>query len=141
MYWAIEDVERLFEPLRELERMGRSLYQLTPRISQFPAINVWQGGDEVRVAVELPGIDPSVVDISVKGSSLTLKGGRRADELAEGEYYHRRERWNGEFERTVELPFEVDAGRVTAKYSRGILTIAAPRAEADKPRKIAITAE
>lgn len=143
MFWTeIEEVERMFEPLRELERMSRALpWRAAGRRCSFPAVNVWRGAEEAVVTAELPGINPAEVEITAKGNSLTLKGSRKAGELKEGEFFQRKERWTGDFERTIELPFEVDAEKVTAKYSRGVLTIKAPRAESEKPRKIAIASE
>ncbi|MDA8077583.1 MAG: Hsp20/alpha crystallin family protein [Nitrospiraceae bacterium] len=143
MFWTdIEEVGRMFEPLRELERMSRSLAMLsTPMGVEFPPVNISENAEGAVITAELPGVWPSDVEISVKGNTLTLKGSRKADELKDGEFYQRRERWNGEFNKTLELPFEINADKVAARYSRGVLTVAAPRAESEKPRKITISSE
>jgi len=143
MFWTdIEQAERVFDPFLELERMSKSLSRLmAPKGTEFPAVNVWEGTDAASVTAELPGIDPKDVEISVKGRSLTLRGSRKADDLAEGEYYQRKERWSGDFERVISLPFDVEAEKVSARYSRGVLTVVAPRAESERPRKIAIITE
>lgn len=143
MFWTeIDEVERMFEPLRELERISRVMpWRAAQRGYTFPAVNVREDAEGAVVTTELPGIDPADVEITVKGHSLTLKGGRKAEELKEGEYFHRKERWSGDFEKTVELPFEVEPDKVTAKYSRGVLSVRAPRAESEKPRKIEISSE
>jgi HSP20 family protein len=86
----------------------------------------------------LPGIDPNAIDISVVGKTLTLRGSRKPEEFKENESYHRRERWHGQFTKTIELPFDIDSGKVDAQYRKGILRITLPRAEADKPRKISV---
>lgn len=136
----------MMDPLRELQRMqgelnrvfsgaGRSLSQ------DVPAINAWVGEADVIVEAELPGVDPAKVDISVVGDTLTLSGSREAEALKSGESYHRQERDFGRFSRTIQLPFHVEADKVAAKYSRGVLKITMPRAEADKPRKIAVKYE
>jgi len=52
--------------------------------------------------------------------------------------YHRRERWHGHFTKTLELPFNIESGKVEAKFLKGVLHISLPRAEADKPRKITV---
>ena len=69
---------------------------------------------------------------------LSLKGERKAEPFADGDVLRRRERFTGEFSRTVELPFDVNAEQVEAHYARGVVEIRAPRAEADRPRKIEI---
>jgi HSP20 family protein len=112
-----------------------------PSLAEFPAVNVWSNGNEAVVTTEIPGIDPKTVDISVVGKTLTLRGSRQPEALKEGESYHRQERWTGQFSRTIDLPFATDAGKVEAKFSKGVLTITLPRAEADKPRKISVVSE
>lgn len=125
---------------REMERMDRSLGKALPSTkAEFPPADVWVAGDTAVVTVELPGVDPEAVEISVAGALLTLRGERKAEEIGEGAAYHRRERWNGRFTRVFELPFTVDAGKVEAKFSRGVLKITLPQIEAEKPRKILVT--
>jgi len=101
---------------------------------------VWTDQDGAVVTAELPGINPADIDISVQNDTLTLRGKREPDEVREGETYHRRERGSGSFTRLFQLPFQVESNRVEASYAKGILSITLPRAEADKPQKIAIHA-
>ena len=115
-----------------LSGMGRS------RTASFPPINVLTSENEVIVTSEMPGVDPADVDLSVNGDTLTIKGTRKPQELAEGQKWHRRERGSGNFYRTVQLPFNVESSKVNADYAKGVLTVKLPRAEADKPRKITV---
>jgi HSP20 family protein len=110
----------------------------SPPSVDFPAVNVWVSGDEAVVTTEIPGVDPQSIDISVVGKTLTIRGSRDPEELKEGESYHRRERWLGRFTKTVEMPFLIEASKVEANFSKGILHIKTPRAEAEKPRKITV---
>lgn len=104
----------------------------------FPALNIWERENELFVEAELPGLKSEDVDVSVVGQQLVIKG-RRADfEPEAGVAFHRRERGVGEFVRTVDLPVDVDAGRVEAKLADGVLLITMPKAEAAKPRKIQV---
>jgi HSP20 family protein len=136
-------------PWLEIDRMQREMNQLLrsfPTFSgsrvapSFPAINVWMSDEGAVVTAELPGVNPEDLDISVVGETLTLTGSRQPDELKEGEKYHRRERRFGKFTRTFQLPFTVEANNVEAKFDKGVLHIALPRAEAEKPRKISVKA-
>lgn len=135
---------RTFSPFSELrqiqDEMDRLFSQAYPRAADYPPINVWSNEDQVIVQAELPGYAPADIDISVVQNTLTLRGSRRPEELKEGETYHRRERQTGDFVRTLELPFEVDNAKVEAEYSAGILSIRLPRAEAHKPKRIAVKA-
>ena len=138
MLWS----ERVFDTLRELEGMGRTLRRFDiPSTVEFPATNVWVSEDHAVVTTEIPGIDPSALETSVIRDSLTLRGVRQAEALKEGESYHRRERWSGQFTKTLEMPFAVESDKVEARFSKGILYISLPRAEADKPRKISVKSE
>jgi HSP20 family protein len=90
------------------------------------------------ITSELPGVDPNSIELSVAGSTLTLRGGRQRDDLKEGEAFHRRERWAGTYSKAIELPFPIEGNKVEARYEKGVLYVSLPRAEADKPRKIAV---
>jgi HSP20 family protein len=107
----------------------------------FPPVNVWYNGETALAKAELPGVNPESLDVSVVNDTLTLKGSR-AGELdaaqAESAQWLRRERPAGEFTRAVKLPFRVESDKVGAAFSNGVLTLTLPRAEADKPRKIAV---
>ena len=105
----------------------------------FPALNVWEAGDDVFVEAEVPGLKNNDLEICVVGSELTLKG-RRPEGDIESQTYHRRERGVGEFTRVVNLPVDVDADRVDATLKDGILVLRLPKAEAAKPRKIQVNA-
>jgi HSP20 family protein len=71
---------------------------------------------------------------------VSIAGKREIQQEHERVSYHRKERPEGSFSRTVTLPAEVDAERVEAKYADGVLTIMLPKAEAAKPRQIAVKA-
>ena len=123
----------------EMNRVFSGIGQ--PLNREAPPLNAWVGEGDVTIAAELPGVNPGKVDISVIGDTLTISGSREVETLKEGESYHRQERDFGRISRTIQLPFHVEADKVEAKYARGILKITLPRAEADKPRKIAVKYE
>ena len=122
-------------------QMNRLFAGTTPSAREFPAINIWADGETVVVTTELSGVDPGSIDMSVVGKTLTLRGERQPEELAENGTYHRRERWYGKFGKAIELPFHVEAEKVSARFSKGVLYITLPKAEAEKPRKISVKAE
>ena len=104
----------------------------------LPAVNVYGDDEKVTLVSEIAGLDPDGLEINVHGRALTLKGTRSLPELGEDDEYTVRERFSGPFERTLTLPFEVDADKVEAGYDKGVLTVGLPRAERDKPRKIEV---
>ena len=107
------------------------------RVSVFPALNVWEDGERLFAEAEIPGLKMDDIEVSVVGKQLTIKG-VRPTETGDKATYHRRERGNGEFSRTVTLPVEIDAAKVEATLKGGVLTITLPKAETAKPRKITV---
>jgi HSP20 family protein len=126
--------------MRQLQQEINRLFSTLPELAahDFPPLNVWSNEEGAVVIAEAPGIDPDKVTISVVGDSLTLTGEREPQNIKPGESYHRQERSQGRFSRTLQLPFRVDADRVEAGYEKGMLQIKLPRAEADKPKRIKI---
>ncbi len=106
--------------------------------NEFPSINVYMGEEKALVIAEVPGIDPDSIDLQVVNQTLTLKTNRDQDESGEGQVWQRRERGYGQFSRSLELPFLIDAEKVNASCRKGVLKIELPRAQADLPQKIAI---
>jgi HSP20 family protein len=104
----------------------------------FPALNVWEDGEVLYAEAEVPGMKSEDLDVSVVGSDLTIRG-RRGGEAHEGAAYHRQERGTGEFNRVLRLPVEVDAGKVEASLTDGVLLIKLPKAESAKPKKIKVS--
>lgn len=143
MLWSdFERLGRFWDPWSEFDRMQRALSRLiTPSTVEFPPVNVWASEEEAIITTEIPGVDPDSIDISVAGESVTIRGSREPEKLSEGETYHRRERWSGQFTKTIDMPFTIEKSKVEATFSKGILTIIAPRAEEEKPKKIAVKSD
>ena len=103
-----------------------------------PALNVWENGDTLMVEVELPGLKPEQIEMSVSGGELSIKANRPEDP-PERMVYHRRERRQAPSQRVLRLPADVDSSKVEANLNDGVLTISLPKAESAKPRKIDVT--
>jgi HSP20 family protein len=106
----------------------------------YPPLNIWEDADRVYVEAELPGMALDDLEIHVTGDQLSIKGERKAPEYPKSAW-HRQERGFGKFARVITLPVAVDADKVEAKLTNGVLTLAMPKAEAAKPRKITVKAE
>ncbi len=137
MLWSI--ARDPFADLRRLQREMNSLFsEFTASGESFPAMNVWSNEEGAQVQVLLPGLKTEDIEVSVKGDVLTVQGKRDTDEGTKDAVVHRAERGNGTFIRTLRLPFEVEAEKVSARYADGVLALQLPRAEASKARRIAI---
>jgi len=109
--------------------------------SWIPSVDVRETKDSLEISVEVPGIEPKDVEVSVENGILTLKGSRSFEKAAEGETYHRVERSYGAFERSFTLPTNIDSERVSAVYRHGVLNLTLPKREEAKPRSISIKIE
>lgn len=123
-----------------------------PAGGSFPAVNMRETDDALIVEAELPGLDVGDVEISVAGDELLLKGSRPECAAAKqpggsgnGEpqgkecvTWHRRERGSGEFERRITLPVPVDAARVDARLTNGVLMVTCPKAPEAQPHKVQV---
>jgi HSP20 family protein len=105
--------------------------------SWTPAIDLHETPIEIVLIVDLPGVEPSKIDLSLTGNVLSLRGEKPAAEVAEG---HNRlhERPVGAFHRQITLTEAVDFDRVQAEAKNGVLTIRLPKQEAARPRTIPI---
>ena len=103
-----------------------------------PALDVFQDKNNLFIKAELPGMKKEDVKLSLHDGVLTLSGERRHEKAHDEKSSLRNERFFGRFERSLNLPFAVDATRVAASYEDGILTVTLPKAEEAKPRQIDI---
>jgi len=125
------DMDRIFTRMGTAERGGESVAP----VAWMPKIDVKSKGDDIVVRAELPGIDPSGVDIEVTDGVLTIRGERTAEAEREDEGWLIRESSYGTFERAMVLPEGVKAEDIKAEYVDGILEIHVPKAlEAVKPK-------
>jgi len=135
MWTQAPEMERLRQ---EMNRVFANFPSYVRPAPAYPAMNVWTNENGSVVTAELPGCNPESIDLSIVGDTLTITGAREPEEVAENATYHRRERGCGKFQRSLQLPFEIEPGKVEATFDKGVLNISLPRAEASKPKKIAI---
>lgn len=134
----------------QMNRMFNDFFRAAPGASWtspatagvFPLINAWRTEEGFVIESELPGYRLEDLDITLTGDELTIAGNPQGDERAEGgQIPMRRERRRRAFSRTIQLPEEVDAERVSARLTNGVLTIALPHVPARQPRRIAVQGE
>lgn len=106
-----------------------------------PPIDVFETQDRFVIHVELPGVSPEDVDISVEDSTLQIIGERRFYQEVQEEDFHRVERRFGTFARTLTLPQVADSERIEAAFDAGVLTIEVPKREEAKPKRVQIKAK
>jgi HSP20 family protein len=112
----------------------------TGTTSWIPAADIYERDNELVVNLDLPGVDPKIVDIHLENNVLTIRGERQFEEKQDKENYHRVERLYGAFARSFTLSTSVDPDKICANYKAGVLRITLPKAEAAKPKRIQIAA-
>src|SRR2546425_3107409 len=108
----------------------------------LPLVDIFEEPDAIRLVAEVPGVRPSDVKITVEDNLLTIKGTKEQvkEQVPEekAEKVHRYERTYGAFERTFRLSASIDANKIKATYTLGVLTITLPKAETAKPHLITV---
>jgi HSP20 family protein len=125
-----------FDPFRDFDRLTRGA--VSSRGTGWISMDAYRQGDQVVVNLDLPGVDPASVDVTVEKDTLTVKAERRWD-VAEGDRVLVSERPQGTFTRRLLLGEALDGERTEARYDNGVLTLTVPVAEQAKPRKVEIT--
>ena len=105
-----------------------------------PSADIYEAENELVVNLDLPGVDPKMIDIRVENNVLSIRGERQFEDKQNKENFHRVERSYGPFARSFTLSTAVDADKIRASYKSGVLSITLPKAEAAKPKRIQIAA-
>jgi HSP20 family protein len=126
------------DPFREMDRLAQQVFGqngTTARPTSMP-MDAWRDGDTFLVELDLPGVDPSSIDLDVERNVVTVKA-ERPPRASDAELLAA-ERPRGVFSRQLLLGDNLDAESITADYDAGVLTLRIPVAERAKPRKIAV---
>jgi HSP20 family protein len=128
-----------FDPFRELDRLSDEALGSRQRSTVVP-LDAYREGDRFFVRVDLPGVDPSSIDLQVEKNVLTLRAERPFTGV-DGQEWVVAERAHGTFTRQLFLGDTLDASGITARYEHGVLFLEIPVAERAKPRKIEVAVE
>ncbi len=110
----------------------------TVTASWYPACDVFEDKEAIKIIAEVPGVTPEDVKISLENNLLTIRGEKKQQAEERTERVHRYERTYGVFERSFSLPSTVDADRIQASYQNGTLTVSVPKVERARPREIPV---
>jgi HSP20 family protein len=137
-----------FDPYREFatlqdrtNRLFGDVYlrdeDVARRGSWVPAVDIYEtDGHDLIIKAELPDMTREDIEVTVENNTLTLKGERKMPAEVKEEQFRRVERAYGAFSRSFTLPNTVDAGKVSAEYKHGVLSVKLPFREEAKPRTI-----
>jgi HSP20 family protein len=127
---------------RVFDRFLEGRWDEIPGLGEWtPNMDISETKDSLVAKVEVPGMDPKDIQISLQENLLTVKGEKRQEKEEKDEHYHRVERAYGVFTRSVRLPVAVDASKVTASFKNGLLTVTLPKTPSARGTTIPVKAE
>jgi HSP20 family protein len=103
-----------------------------------PALDISERTDAYLVTVELPGLKPEDLDLTMEDGLLTIQGERQFTSESSEQQFHRVERRYGTFRRSITLPAHVMAEGIQASFEDGVLQILVPKAEEATPKRIQV---
>jgi len=140
MLWDMD----IFSEMERLRREMNSLfsnYGSTSGSSTYPLMNVYDDKDNILVTAELPGLTKEQVNITFSDGILMVSGKQQHLAKTKGMTVVRKERSEGDFEKTLRIPTKIKQDAIKASFSNGILSVTMPKAEEVKPKTIAIEAK
>lgn len=129
-----DQMNRLFEDATQRRASDADIRDELERADWTPNADVYESGDKYTVALDLPGIDRSSLDISIDENRLTVKGNRPVTETDR----HATECPRGTFLRSFRVPGKVDQAKIKADYKDGVLTVHLPKMAEQKPQRVQI---
>jgi HSP20 family protein len=125
-----------YDPFRELDQLAQQLVSGGRSPRSFP-MDAYRRGDDFYVHLDLPGVDPSSIDVTVESQNLTIAADRRFEQH-EGDQILVSERPQGRFSRELRIGTTIDAENIDASYEDGVLTLRLPVAARAKPRRVEV---
>jgi HSP20 family protein len=137
------------DPFREMEEMSSRLNRFFAQplarlwsengdslMEWAPAVDITETDGEYLLKTDLPAVKKEDVKVEVLDGMLTVQGDRRQEKEEKGRKYHRVERAYGHFERSIALPVDVDATKVSAEFKDGVLEVHLPKTPQEKPKAV-----
>ena len=103
--------------------------------SAYPKVNVYEYDDKVGIVAEIPGLNKKQLNVEVEDGILTISGDKHSTFEDEGAKVLRRELKQSSFKRSFELGEQLDGDSIAASFKDGVLSVAIPKIEPEKPKK------
>lgn len=126
-------------PMRRRDReLAGAFWPNTLFFQGGPDVDVTEDAEAVHVHAELPGLDEKDFSVEILNDLLVLRGEKKVSHSEKKRDYHLSECSYGSFTRTVPLPCEIDAGKTSAHYAKGVLTVTLPKTPQSRARRIEV---
>ena len=131
-----------WSPFPEIEAVDRRIRRMFDEFgfgsTTLPAADIYETDEEYAFELEVPGFEEKELSIEVSDHTLVVKGEQLETKEEMDKQYRLHERLETTFERRFTLPLEADATKIGADFTKGVLTVHAPKVDVPKPRKVAI---
>lgn len=135
MIWAT--LSEMDEEVK-IKPKAQPIQQQTGKSDWALAADVYADGRNIVVKINLAGVDPDKIDISVTADSVKVSGVAEEEEIIDGADYFIKEIRRGSFERIIKLPVRVEMDKADAEYKKGILKVTIPKREESTVNKIKV---
>ena len=134
-----------WSPFPEIEAIDRRFRRMFDEFGigslPLPAADIYETDKEYAFELEVPGFEEKELSIEVSDHTLVVKGEQLETKEEMDKQYRLHERLEKTFERRFTLPLEADTTKIGAEFTKGVLTVHAPKVDIPKPRKVAIEAK
>lgn len=133
-----QELDRWIESARSQGSRAMDAFGLRSEHKVVPRLDVIETDDDIRVVMDVAGVDPNLIQVNILGNMLTIKGHKPPTPAEAGETVHLNERSQGDFERSIPMPAPVNHEDVSAESKNGVLTILLMKSEGAKSRQIPV---
>jgi HSP20 family protein len=134
-FMMLRDINREMNRLMQV----RQQEQANPVNNWLPAVDIREEKDRFCLSLDLPGVEPKAIQVSMENGVLEISGERKLAQTDEASRYHTQERVQGAFKRRFKLPESADEAEISAKSENGVLEIVIKKRSEQVPRRITIT--
>lgn len=145
-----------WEPFREIESMQRQMNRLFDQMTNYnsglgsdgdridgmtlmPAAEIHETPNEVKLKVEVPGVEAKDLDVKVSAEAVAIQGERKTEIKHEDKGMRRSEFRYGSFARVIPLPARIQNDKVQSEFKNGVLCLTIPKAEEEKNRIVTVS--
>jgi HSP20 family protein len=132
------ELDRWIESARSQGGRALDVFGLRGENRVLPRLDLIETNEDIRVVMDLPGVDPNLIQVTIIGNMLTIKGHKPPTPAGADHTVQLNERSQGDFERSIPMPTPVNPDNISAESKNGVLTVLLMKSEVAKSRQIPV---
>ncbi len=133
-----QELDRWIESARSQGGRALDVFGFRGENKVLPRLDLIETNEDIRVVMDLAGVDPSLIQVTIVGNMLTIKGHKPPTPTGADQTVHLNERSQGDFERSIPMPAPVNPEDISAESKNGVLTVLLMKSEVAKSRQIPV---